>query len=254
MKLHLFGIFLFFLSSNTVWAKDRIIVFAAASLQTALDEISAAWAAENQIEVLISYGSSATLARQIQAGAPADIFFSATVSWMDELEEERMLLSETRQNLLGNKLVLIRHGDGPNLGQLTPELDISNLLGAGRLAIGLIDAVPAGIYGREALTNLGLWNAVSPNLAEAENVRAALMLVATGATQLGIVYQTDARIEPNVSILGYFPQNSHSPIIYPVAATTSAAQPEALAFLDFLGSDKGQEVFEAEGFIWRPTP
>lgn len=224
-----------------------VTVFAAASLKTALDEISAEWTAETGHPVAVSYGGSAALARQIIEAAPADIFFSAAPDWMDAVEQAGLLREGSRVDLLGNRLVLIAEGMKPRV-VLDGTLDLAGLLGEGRLSMGLVDSVPAGQYGREALQTLGLWDSVKDRLAQSENVRVALQLVALGEAPLGIVYASDAVAEPGVSVIATFPDGSHRPIIYP-AALLEGANPEAEAFMDHLASPAARTVFEAQGFL-----
>jgi molybdate transport system substrate-binding protein len=235
-------------------AGERLVVFAAASLKGALDRAAGAWAASGGAEVALSYAGSSALARQIEAGAPADLFLSASTEWMDYVQERGLLREGTRRDLLGNRLVLVRNGPGPAPVAIGPGFDLASLLGDGRLAMALVDAVPAGIYGREALTALGLWDGVSGALAQAADVRGALALVASGEAPLGIVYATDAAAEPAVSVVGVFPEASHAPIVYPVAVTAESAHPEAEAFLAFLGSAPARAAFEAAGFTVPGAP
>lgn len=217
-----------------------VTVFAASSLKSALDEIVAAWEGE---PVRVSYGGSSALARQILAGAPADLFISANVGWMDEVEAAGFVRPETRRDLLGNRLVLVASEPGEVLlepGEIAPQLE------DGPLAMALVDAVPAGIYGREALQTLGLWDEVQGEIAEAANVRAALAFVALGEAPLGIVYASDAVAEPRVHIAATFPQESHAPIIYPAAAISDA--PSVAALLGFLSNSGARAIFERNGF------
>ncbi|WP_425071577.1 molybdate ABC transporter substrate-binding protein [Sagittula sp. S175] len=223
-----------------------ITVFAAASLRNALDEIADAYKAETSESVVLSYAASSALARQLQHGAPADLFISANTDWMDVLEAEGLLAEGTRRDLLGNKLVLISAQPGDPI-ELSQDTDLVGLLQGGRLAMALVDAVPAGIYGKTGLETLNLWQSVSGHVAQADNVRAALSLVSSGAAPYGIVYATDARAESNVYVRSEFPENSHSPIVYPVAAMKGREQ-AAGPFLAFLGTDTARSIFEANGF------
>ena len=229
---------------------EEITVFAAASLKTALDEIAATWTAETGNAAVISYGSSGTLAKQIQSGAPADVFISAATNWMDVLEEEMLIDPATRTDILGNTLVLVAHGASEPV-EIGPGFDLAERLGDGKLAMGLLDSVPAGQYGREALTSLGVWDAVEPKVAQVENVRAALALVASGEAPYGIVYASDAVADDaagdDVTVVGTFPADSHTPIVYP-AAVTATARPGAQAFLDALTTEAADAVFAAQGF------
>jgi molybdate transport system substrate-binding protein len=230
-----------------------VTVFAAASLQTALDAIAAAWAARGG-EARMTYASTSALARQIESGAPADVFISADRDWMDHLEARDLIRPETRRDLLGNRLVLIASGRDASPVALGPGLDLAGLLGPeGRLAVADTASVPAGRYARAALESLGAWEGVAARLAEAENVRAALAFVALGEAPFGIVYATDAGAEDAVSVVGVFPPDSHPPIVYPVALTVDAA-PAAAEFLAFLVGPEARAAFEAEGFILPDPP
>lgn len=231
-----------------------VTVFAAASLKNALDEIAAAWSSEAGKEAAISYAASSALAKQIEEGAPADVFVSADVPWMDYLVERDLVQPDTVVELLGNRLVLIAPADSQTALEVAPDFDLLGALGDGRLAMGQVDSVPAGKYGREALTSLGVWDQVSGHLAQAENVRAALALVATGEAPFGIVYATDANAEAAVRVVGVFPEDSHAPIIYPAAVTAEATSDDAAAFLGFLRTSAAAEIFEAQGFtVLAPT-
>lgn len=230
-------------------AAEKPIVFAAASLKTALDAVASAWKAETGKEVTISYAASGPLARQIEEGAPADIFFTADTKWADDLAGKGLLVKETQTDLLGNELVLIAPSDSPASIDLTKGADIAALLGAdGRLAIGEPKSVPAGRYGQAALEALGAWDGLKDRTALVDKVTAALTLVARGEAPLGIVYKTDAQSEPKVKVVATFPADSHPPIVYPVAKTTSSTNPDADAFLAYLKSDKAAAVFEKLGF------
>lgn len=227
---------------------DDVVVFAAASMKTALDPIAESFQAETGHDVAISYAGSNALAKQILDGAPADIFISASVQWMDEVEKGGEVVPGTRADLLGNTLVLVAHDE--NAPQVTPApgFDLAGMLDGGKLAMALIDSVPAGQYGKEALTTLGEWDAVAPSVAQADNVRAALALVATGEAPYGIVYATDAAAEPKVHVVGTFPADSHEAVVYPVALLKNAADDADRAFLDLLGSAQAGEAFAAQGF------
>lgn len=229
---------------------QEVTVFAAASLQTALDKIAAQWEAQSGEEVTLSYAGTPQLAQQIEQGAPADVFVSAAVNWMDELEAKSLIVPESRRDLLGNSLVLVAHGEAPPV-TIDPNLDLAGLLNGGKLAMALVDSVPAGVYGKEALTSLGLWESVEPLVAQAENVRAALALVSAGEAPLGIVYGSDAIASQaageEVSVVGIFPENTYAPIVYP-AALVAGRENRGAGFLDFLSSDAAREVFEGQGF------
>jgi molybdate transport system substrate-binding protein len=236
-------------------AQESITVFAAASMKNALDDVNAAFGAKSPIKVVVSYAASSALIKQIEQGAPADIFISADLAWMDYGVEKKVIKDDTRVNLLGNKLVLIAPKDS-KLGSVTigQGFDLAKLAGDGRIATGDVRAVPAGKYAKAALEKLGAWAAAEPKLAMAENVRAALALVGRGEAPLGIVYETDAKVEPNVKIVGTFPADSHPPVTYPVALTATA-KPEAARYLSFLRSQQAKTIFEKYGFSFliRPT-
>ncbi|RJL01857.1 molybdate ABC transporter substrate-binding protein [Paracoccus aestuarii] len=226
---------------------DQVTVFAAASLTDALDRIAADWTDAGGAAVVTSYAGSSALARQIREGAPADIFISASPDWMDALEASGDLRPGTRRDILGNRLVLIAHGDADPV-TIDADLDLPALLGGGRLSMALVDAVPAGIYGRAALMHLGLWDAVAPLVAQSDNVRAALAFVARNEAPLGIVYATDAAAQEAVSVIGTFPADSHPPITYPAALTAQSDAAQAQAFLDHLSSDAARQVWARFGF------
>jgi len=225
-----------------------VLVFAAASLKNALDAVNAQWAKETGKKAVISYASSPALAKQIEQGAPAQMFISADLDWMDYLATKSLIKPETRSNLLGNRIVLIAPKDKAQPVEIKPGLDLAKLLGDGRLAMANVDAVPAGKYGKAALEKLGLWSGVSGKIAQAENVRAALLLVSRGEAPAGIVYQTDAAADATVKIIGTFPEDTHPPIVYPIALTASATHPDAAAFLAYIRSDKAKPLFQAQGF------
>lgn len=231
-------------------AAADVTVFAAASLKTALDQIAAGWTGQTGTQVTLSYGGTPALAKQIAEGAPADIFLSASKDWMDELQDMGLIRPDTRRDVLGNQLILVAHGQAKPV-MIDGNLDLPGLLEGGRLSMALVDAVPAGQYGKEALTSLGLWPAVESSVVQTENVRAALHLVALGEAPLGIVYASDAVAETGVSVIGTFPTESHQPIVYP-AALTNDAGPEAQAFLDHLSTPVAQAVFQANGFLTLP--
>lgn len=225
-----------------------VLVFAAASLKNAMDDVAAHWSGATGHEATISYAGSAALARQIEQGAPADVFISANEEWMDALEADGLVEAGTRVNLLGNSLVVIAHGHLTGPIPLAPRFDLAGWLGDRKLAMALVDAVPAGLYGKAALQNLGVWEAVRPKVAQTDNVRAALALVATGEAPFGIVYATDASAETRVGIVGAFPEDSHPPIVYPAAAIAGRDNPLASDFLAFLRSDTARAAFERQGF------
>jgi molybdate transport system substrate-binding protein len=236
-------------------AQDKsLTVFAAASMKNALDDVDAAFSAKTGVEVSASYAASSVLAKQIEQGAPADIFMSADTDWMDYATAKKAINEATRTNLLGNSIVLIAPKDSKidkvTIGQ---GFDLAKLAGNGRIATGDVSAVPVGKYAKAALEKLGAWQAAEPKFAMAESVRAALTLVARGEAVLGIVYATDARVEPDVKIVGTFPADSHPPIIYPVAATSNA-RPGATDYLAFLRTPAAKTIFEKYGFTFLIRP
>ena len=233
------------------WA-DEVTVFAASSLTDVLQKIEPLFEAETGHDLRLSLAGSSKLARQIQMGAPADIFISANTDWMNRLEEEGLIASGTRRDLLGNALVLIAHDPDTPPVTIDKSLDLPALLGEGRLAMALVDAVPAGIYGKAALEHFDLWEGIAPQVAQAGSVRAALALVASGATQLGVVYETDARADKSVEVIARFPAGSHPPILYPVAALTPVKKPAVSEFLSFLDTPEAQDIFTKAGFT-RPA-
>lgn len=226
---------------------EEVVVFAAASMKTALDKVAADFQTATGNTVTISYAGSNQLAKQIIEGAPADIFLSAAVNWMDAIEKEGLVAPGTRADLLGNTLVLVAHGAAAPV-EVGPGLDLAGLLGGGKLAMALVDAVPAGQYGKAALTALGLWEGVSGQVAQADNVRAALALVATGEAPYGIVYATDAAADARVRVVGTFPADSYPAIVYPVALLTGAADAADRAFLQALSDAPADATFAAQGF------
>ena len=230
-------------------AQNNMVIFAAASLKNALDEIAATWSKDTgKPAPRISYAASSALAKQIEQGAPADLFISADLDWMDHVQGKKLIKTDSRFNLLANKIVLIAPKDSRISRLAIKGDDLANALAGGRLSMSNVEAVPAGKYGKAALEKLGAWNAVKDSIAQAENVRAALLLVARGEAPLGIVYSTDAAAEPNVKIVATFPEDSHPPIIYPAALTGDSGNADARAFLDFLRSAKARSSFEKQGF------
>jgi molybdate transport system substrate-binding protein len=236
-------------------AQDTLTVFAAASLKNALDDVDAAFAKAAGIKVTASYAASSALAKQIEQGAPADVFASADVDWMDYAQQKTLINDDTRVNLLGNRLVLVAPRTSP-LGDVAigAGFDPAALAGDGRIVTGDVRAVPVGRYAKAALEKLGAWPKAAPRMAMTENVRAALALVARDEAPLGIVYETDAKVEPGVKIVGTFPADSHPPILYPFAAT-AAAKPQAARYLALLRSAAAKNVFERYGFsvLAKPT-
>ena len=236
-------------------AQDKTItVFAAASMKNALDDIDAAYTAKTGVKVTVSYATSSALAKQIEQGAPADVFISADTDWMDYATSRKSINEPTRVNLLGNSIVLIApkdsRVDNVSIGQ---GFDLAKLAGDGRIATGDVKSVPVGKYARAALEKLGSWQAAEPKFAMAESVRAALTLVARGEAALGIVYSTDARVEPGVKVVGTFPADSHPAIIYPVAATATA-KPGTADYLAFLRSTAAKHILEKYGFKFLVSP
>ena len=234
-------------------AEDKTItVFAAASLTNALDDVDTAFTKQSGIKIVVSYGASSALAKQIEQGAPADVFASADLQWMDYGVQKKV---DTRVNLLGNKLVLIAAKDA-KIDHVTiePGFDLAKLAGDGRVATGDVREVPVGLYANAALERLGAWAAVEPKMVMAEDVRLALGLVARGEVPLGIVYETDAKIEPAVKVIGVFPDNTHDPIIYPVALRGNA-KPDAVRYFSFLQTQTAKSIFEKYGFnfLIKPT-
>jgi len=263
------GILLFlcvgvFAERATAQGRD-LLVFAAASLKNALDDVNTEYQRQTGRKVVVSYASSPTLAKQIESAAPADVFMSADVDWMDYLAKRRLIKPETRRNLLGNRLVLVGgplrlpptppDASPPQQGSraardvtISHGFPLANLLGGGRLAMADPDSVPAGKYGKAALEHLGVWSSVQTRIARAENVRAALALVARGEAPFGIVYQTDATADPKVKVVGFFPEDTHPPITYPIAAVAASTAPTTAAYLEYLRSPAPRPFFERQGF------
>jgi molybdate transport system substrate-binding protein len=236
-------------------ADASITVFAAASMKNALDDANKAFTKATGIKVVASYAATSALVKQIEAGAPADVFVSADLKWMDYVVAHKLVQPETRVNLLGNKLVLI----APKASKLdhvaiAHGFDIAKLAGDGRIAVANVTAVPAGRYAKAALQSLGVWAAAARKLAQAQNVRAALAYVARGETAIGIVYATDAKVEPDVKVVGIFPENSHPPITYPVAATAATHNSKVARYLRFLRTPTAKSVFESYGFSFLIRP
>lgn len=227
---------------------ETVTVFAAASLKTALDAVATAYAAQGGDRMILSAAGSSALARQIQMGAPAQIFVSANPGWMDLLEREGLLAPGTRTDLLTNRLVLIAPADSLLELDLGPGTDLAAALDGDRLAMALAEAVPAGLYAKAALQSLGLWDSVRDRTAQTDNVRAALRLVALGEAPLGIVYATDARAEPRVRVVASFPADSHPPILYPVAILAEGDGAPARRLLDFLTGARARAIFREHGF------
>jgi molybdate transport system substrate-binding protein len=227
-----------------------LTVFAAASLKESLDEAAAAYQEESGVTVRVSYAASSALARQIEQGAPADVFLSADLEWMDYLQQRKLIDAASRRKLLGNRLVLVAPAAGNTAPLiLRPGVDLLPRLGAkGRIAIGLTSSVPAGKYAKAAFVSLGIWRSLQPRVAEAESVRAALMLVARGEVPLGVVYASDAQAEPAVRVLATFPEATHPRIVYPVARIAASRNPGAAGFVRWLASPVAAKIFHAHGF------
>jgi molybdate transport system substrate-binding protein len=236
-------------------AQEQITVFAAASLKNALDDTNTAFTKATGMKVTASYAASSALAKQIEQSAPADVFISADLQWMDYLADRKLIKPDTRVNLLGNKLVLIAPTDS-KLATMTigQGFDIATLAGDGRIAVADVKSVPAGLYAKAALEKLGAWRAAEPKLAQAENVRATLAFVARGETPIGIVYETDAKVEPRAKIVGTFPHGSYPPVTYPVAATTESKKAGVAQYLQFLRTPAAKAIFEKYGFIFLNKP
>ncbi len=245
-----FTVLALFLLPVTASSQPPVTVFAAASLTDSLKQVADAYKAMTGRTVTLSFGASSTLARQVEQDAPADIFVSADTGWMDYLQKEGRIATNTRRNLLGNRLVLIAAPVAKPAPRIAPHFDLAGALRGGRLAIADPASVPAGKYAKAALISLGVWDSVSSKVAAAENVRVALEYVARGEAPYGIVYATDAKAAPAVRVVGIFPKDSHPPIVYP-AALVKTASPDAKAFLDFLGSAQARAIFERAGFTTR---
>ncbi|TCR62240.1 molybdate transport system substrate-binding protein [Bosea sp. BK604] len=227
----------------------ELVIFAAASLKNALDEAAAGWVKESgKPAPKISYAASNALAKQLEQGAPADIFMSADLDWMDYAASKNLIKPDTRVSLLANRIALVAAKDSAAKIDLKSGVDLTGVLGSGRLAMGNVDSVPAGKYGKAALEKLGGWDKVKDKVAQADNVRAALLLVSRGEAPLGIVYTTDAAADPQVKVVATFPEDSHPPIVYPVAVTKDATNADAQAFLTYLRGPAAKAAFEKQGF------
>ena len=236
------------LSVSTARAAD-LVVFAAASLTDALKDIAPLWEKTGGSPLKFSFAASSTLARQMEQGAPANLFISADLQWMDWADQRKLLAPGTRRNLLGNTMVLVMPKDSVKPVTISPTLDLAALLGPdGRIATGDPASVPVGIYAKQALTKLGLWDKAQSRIAGAESVRAALLLVEKHEAPAGIVYATDAAVDPGVAVAGIFPADSHPPIVYPFAVTGAGDTPEARKLLDFLAGPEASAVFAKRGF------
>jgi molybdate transport system substrate-binding protein len=255
-RTFLFAVLAGGLAAAPVQAQEKTLtVFAAASMKNALDDVNAAYQKDHGVKVVASYAASSALAKQIEQGAPADVFISADLDWMDYSAQKKTIRDDTRINLLGNRLVLIAPKDSKiDKVDIGPGFDLAKLIGDGRIATGEVTSVPVGKYAKGALEKLGIWASVEKKFAMADNVRAALALVSRGEAVLGIVYETDAKVDPGVKIVGAFPADSHPAIVYPAAATVNA-KPDANAYLNFLRSNAAKATFEKYGFtvLTKPT-
>jgi len=247
--MRLFALLIVILLAGPALAQEKLTVFAAASLRNALDEADAAFTKASGVGVTVSYAASSALAKQIEQGAPADVFLSADTDWMDYLCERKLIALATRADLFGNALVLIAAKDSRiEHVDIGPGFDLAKLAVGGRIAVANVRAVPAGLYAKAALEKFGAWAAVQDRLAQADNVRAALSYVARGEAPLGIVYATDAKIEPGVKIVGTFPADSHPPIVYPVAVVAGHEGGGVKRYLQFLRSAPAEAIFTRFGF------
>lgn len=247
MKIQRYAGLLLILLAPVMASAGQVTVYAAASLTNAMRDISAAYSAQNPgIEIRYSFAGSSTLAKQLEAGAPADIFVSADTKWMDYLSERKLIQTATRTNILGNTLVLIAPAADAKPIAMTKGIVPSF---SGPFCMGAPDSVPAGAYGKQALTRLGWWHTLRKRIVGTEDVRAALAFVERGECRLGIVYETDSRISNKVTVVGRFPATSHTPILYPAALTTRANR-EALEFFRFLSSRESRAIFEKYGFVF----
>jgi molybdate transport system substrate-binding protein len=237
-----------FLSTTFYAHAETVNVFAAASMKTALDDAAKLWKTQSGKDIVATYGSTGTLAKQIAEAAPADIFISADLAWMDDVASKNLIKPDSRKNLVGNTLVLVAAAGSDVKIELAKDSNLATSLGSEKLAVGDVKSVPAGKYAKAALENLGLWASVEPNLVMQENVRSALALVARGEAKLGIVYGSDAVAESKVQVIANFPEASHAPIVYPAALIAASTNPDAQPFLDFLFSKEAQLIFKANGF------
>ncbi|MEJ2716300.1 MAG: molybdate ABC transporter substrate-binding protein [Deltaproteobacteria bacterium] len=231
--------------------KGKTTIFAAASTTNAITDIAKVFKEKNMGTVTYSFASSSTLAKQIASGAPADVYLSANPKWMNYLAEREMIEPESRFDLLGNRIVLIAPKDSTLKVKIAPKFNLAGILGDEKLAMGDPAHVPAGIYGKQALETLGVWKAVEPKVARCKDVRAALTLVERGEAPLGVVYATDAAISKKVKVIGVFPEDTHPPIVYPVALVKDRGTPTARRFLKFLTSPDAKSIFEKYGFTMR---
>ncbi|MCA0422261.1 MAG: molybdate ABC transporter substrate-binding protein [Proteobacteria bacterium] len=240
----------FALIATPVVAQPKpVLVFAAASLQSTLPALLAEWQRQSGRSGIASYGASSALARQIEAGAPADVFISADQDWMNWLEQRNLTKPGARKVIALGSLVLIAPKDDTAMLSVGPGFPLAREIGTSRLAMGQPNAVPAGKYGKAALEKLGIWNEVEPKVAGTDNVRAALALVARGEARFGIVYATDAKAEPRVRVVATFPTRLHAPIEYPAALTAASTNPDAASFLTFLSGPAARRILAADGFV-----
>jgi molybdate transport system substrate-binding protein len=237
------------LISTSSFSADKLNVFAAASLKNALDAVSASWKADTDMETTLTYAASNALAKQIEAGAPADVFVSADLTWMKYLTDKNLIAKGSDVQLLGNEIVLVAPKDSKIKLKIENGFNLADAVGDGKLAMANVDSVPAGKYGKAALEKLGVWASVEGKVAQSENVRAALKLVDLGEAPLGIVYATDAKADAAVKVVDTFPADSHAPIIYPAGIVESSKNADAAEFLKYLQSDKAKAIFEAQGFV-----
>lgn len=242
----------FFGSCQSVFAADptsmSITVFGAASLTNVLQDLGDNFTKQTSVPIKFSFAASSALAHQIENGAPADVFFSADVDWMDFLQKRNLLRPLTRHNVVGNRLVLIGPTDSPLKLKIAPNFALLEALGSGRLATGDPDSVPVGRYAQAALTQLGVWAQVAPRMVRADSVRSALAFVDRGEVPLAIVYETDALVDKHVRVIDVFPPSSHAPIVYPIALTATAGA-AAAAFVTFVRGPAGDATFKAYGFL-----
>ncbi|WP_283195889.1 molybdate ABC transporter substrate-binding protein [Rhizobium sp. AN80A] len=248
MKLAAVAVSALWLGATAGFAADKVTVFAAASMKNALDAANAEWAKESGKEAVVSYAASSALAKQIEGGAPADVFISADLDWMDYLAKKNLIKEDTRSNLLGNSIVLVAAKDKVKPVDIKQGFDLAGLIGDGKLAMGEVKSVPAGKYGKAALEKLGVWASVEGKVAGAESVRAALALVSRGEAPFGIVYKTDVNADPGVAVAGTFPADSHPPITYPIAILSESKNADTAAYLEFLKSEKAARFFTEQGF------
>lgn len=236
------------LSAMTAHAEE-VLVFAAASLTNALNEVGEQFTAKTGHVLKPSYAASSALAKQVEQGAPAQVFASADLKWMDYLAGQKLINPDTRFNLLGNTLVLVAPLDSKlDKVELSPKTNIAALAGDGRIATGNPDSVPVGLYFKQAMERAGQWQAVAPKIASADSVRAALAFVERGEVPLGVVYATDAAVSKKVKVVGTFPGTLHDPVVYPFALVTGKPNPAAKQFLDYVRGDSAKGVFVKYGF------